>query len=318
MAGIFNGGGCVPYQLWPLNPATCFGGRGRRSKVRQRQLMRQTMAVDWAGSRARRKARKVCCGRGCKEEVLPHPYRKWGQLSCGCCCRMALCNVWMLCVYCGMGGGDFRGSIDTSVRIGVLEAQDAKLWAWSGSSLPVQLPVNVASATPPRFGHWNGVAWRSLDVVSWMCHAHSFTRPSFCLAWNGFHWPCKFPIAEKERTSIAAWGATTYLATRGSSSVNARFILAARERHQEAASSNWDRVSGMELLLLWLMSVKSLCSHQDAWTMGKYLIDIGKLRHVTRKEKWGRQEEATSSWKRRSKSRIEAAGEENVQTKVPF
>ena len=25
--------GCVPYQVWPLNPVTCFRGRGRRSKV---------------------------------------------------------------------------------------------------------------------------------------------------------------------------------------------------------------------------------------------------------------------------------------------
>ena len=35
----------------------------------------------------------------------------------------------------------FGWSVDTSVRIGVLEVQDAALWAWSASSLPVQLPV---------------------------------------------------------------------------------------------------------------------------------------------------------------------------------
>ena len=40
---------------------------------------------------------------------------------------------------------DFLGSVDTSVRIGVLEAQDAALWAWSGSSLPVQLPAECTN-----------------------------------------------------------------------------------------------------------------------------------------------------------------------------
>ena len=39
---------------------------------------------------------------------------------------------------------DFRWSVDTSVRIGVLEAQDAAFWAWSGSSLPVQLPAECS------------------------------------------------------------------------------------------------------------------------------------------------------------------------------
>ena len=50
----------------------------------------------------------------------------------------------MLCVCCGTVWGlqvDCRGSVDTSVRVGVLEAQDAALWVWSAPSLPVQLPA---------------------------------------------------------------------------------------------------------------------------------------------------------------------------------
>ena len=55
---------------------------------------------------------------------------------------------------------DFRGSVDTSVRIGVLKAQDATFWAWSGSSLTVQLPaecINTLEATPLGLGIEMGV-----------------------------------------------------------------------------------------------------------------------------------------------------------------
>ena len=49
-------------------------------------------------------------------------------------------------------------SIDTSLGIGVLEAQDSALWAWCGFSLPVQLCTVVIDTLgfrshTPGFGH---------------------------------------------------------------------------------------------------------------------------------------------------------------------
>ena len=65
---------------------------------------------------------------------------------------MALCNVWSCgcCVFIVGCVEGFRWSVDTSVRIGVLEAQDAVLWAWSGSSLPAECTViiNTLGHTP--------------------------------------------------------------------------------------------------------------------------------------------------------------------------
>ena len=77
---------------------------------------------------------------------------------------------------------DFRGSVDTSVRIGVLEAQDAALWAWSGSSLPAECTVIIRPHMGIERGvvrllapHLTSLMW--LGVVSLMCHASSLVVP---------------------------------------------------------------------------------------------------------------------------------------------
>ena len=112
----------------------------RKTLIKRGGGLRQLVLVlagqlTLAGSRARRKARKEGCRCGCVEEVFAPPIQE-----------MKSAVVWP-CVHCG-GVDAVRVFIvglpvDTSVRIGVLEAQKAALWAWSGPSLLVQLPAEV-------------------------------------------------------------------------------------------------------------------------------------------------------------------------------
>ena len=70
---------------------------------------------------------------------------------------------------------DFRGSVDTSVRIGVLEAQDTALWVWSGPSLPVQLLAECTGMVRLLASHLTSLMW--LGVVSCTCHTHTTPIP---------------------------------------------------------------------------------------------------------------------------------------------
>ena len=90
----------------------------------------------------------------------------WAVLSCVMCVQ--------LCVY------GLRGSIET---------QDAALWAWSGSSLPVQLLAECTVIIRPHpldldlemgvvrllAPHLTSLMW--LGVVSSVCHAPSLVVP---------------------------------------------------------------------------------------------------------------------------------------------
>ena len=65
--------------------------------MRQCQLMRKLL--EFAGSRAERKAARTWSGCGCVEDVLTRSYRKCsGLVQCVCSVIM-----WVLYVSCGMG-----------------------------------------------------------------------------------------------------------------------------------------------------------------------------------------------------------------------